>query len=116
MLTDKDSIIQELGKWINEERLRHSIGVSRMAVKLAEHYGADVKKAELAGLVHDCAKDLSMDECLKLAKRHGYEPDEIVKKYVPSSRPLRSISAKNSSILKMRKFRQLHITPPEGRI
>ena len=48
-----------------------------MAVKLAEHYGADVKKAELAGLVHDCAKDLSMDECLELAKRHGYEPDEI---------------------------------------
>ena len=43
---------------LSEERYAHSVGVMECASWLAGLYGADVKKAEVAGLVHDCAKEL----------------------------------------------------------
>jgi predicted HD superfamily hydrolase involved in NAD metabolism len=76
-MDNHDSIIEELGKRINERRLKHSIGVSRCAKRLALHYNQNAEKAELAGLVHDCAKGLSYEDSIYLAKKFGYEPDEI---------------------------------------
>lgn len=73
------SIVEKLKDWIDERRLNHSIGVSRCAAKLALHYGADVEKAELAGLVHDCAKGLSPEEAIQLGRKYGYEPDTITR-------------------------------------
>ena len=48
----------QLKTLLTPERFAHSIGVMETAVELAEIYGADVKKAEIAGLLHDCAKNL----------------------------------------------------------
>ncbi|TGA99558.1 HD domain-containing protein [Sporolactobacillus shoreae] len=42
-----------------EKRFRHSVGVSKTAVKLAKKYGADVEKAGIAGMLHDIAKYFS---------------------------------------------------------
>ncbi len=44
---------------ISKKRYLHSIGVSNTSACLAMKYGADVYKAYLAGLLHDCAKGLS---------------------------------------------------------
>lgn len=54
---------------LKEERYIHSLGVRDMAVTLAEIYGADVKKAEIAGLLHDNAKNLDEQKkrCIELA-------------------------------------------------
>ena len=41
---------------IGEKRFKHSLRVAETAVKLADNYGLDPKKAFLAGLIHDCAK------------------------------------------------------------
>ena len=41
---------------IGEKRFKHSLRVAETAVKLADNYGLDPKKAYLAGLIHDCAK------------------------------------------------------------
>ena len=49
----KQIIIEYIEKNLNERRIKHTYSVVREAVKLAEHYGADVKKAELAALFHD---------------------------------------------------------------
>lgn len=73
------SIVGKLRDWIDERRLSHSINVSRCAAKLARHYGADVEKAELAGLVHDCAKNLPTDKAFELAKKYNYEPDTVTR-------------------------------------
>ncbi|HZK33883.1 MAG TPA: bis(5'-nucleosyl)-tetraphosphatase (symmetrical) YqeK [Bacillota bacterium] len=62
---------------IDKKRLRHSVNVSKYAGKLAELYGADVKKAELVGMIHDCAKCLPYEKMLELCKGYSYEPDEI---------------------------------------
>ncbi|MCI4128752.1 bis(5'-nucleosyl)-tetraphosphatase (symmetrical) YqeK [Bacillus haynesii] len=41
---------------LTEQRYIHTVGVMETAVKLAERFGADVKKAETAAIFHDYAK------------------------------------------------------------
>lgn len=64
---------------LKDSRYIHSIGVSETAEKLALIYGCDMKKAKLAGMVHDCAKNLSDDEMLKMAIEHNCHVDNILK-------------------------------------
>ncbi len=49
---------EKLKSMLKPERFLHSLGVRDTAVKMAEIFGADVKKAELAGLLHDNAKNM----------------------------------------------------------
>jgi len=60
-----EEIKEKLKNCLNEERYLHSIGVMEMAVELAQKFNCDLQKAQLAGLLHDCAKCLSKDECAK---------------------------------------------------
>ena len=46
----------------------------------AEKYGVDVHRAEVAGLLHDCTKKLSMPEQLALCEKYGIALDELEKK------------------------------------
>ncbi len=48
----QNKLLNDIGK----KRFEHSLRVAETAKKLAEIYGVDVKKAYLAGLIHDCAK------------------------------------------------------------
>ena len=52
----------KLQKNLSAHRYEHSIGVEYTAAALAMRYGADVLKAEIAGLMHDCAKEYSDEE------------------------------------------------------
>ncbi|MBQ6906917.1 MAG: bis(5'-nucleosyl)-tetraphosphatase (symmetrical) YqeK [Clostridia bacterium] len=75
--------IEEIEKCIkeltNEKRFRHSKGVQKTAGELAKHYGLDVKKAELAGLMHDCTKNLPPEEMMKLCDKFGCALDDVSK-------------------------------------
>lgn len=53
---------EHLKRLLKPDRYIHSLGVASEAVKLAGIYGADAKKAYIAGLLHDCAKNLSPEE------------------------------------------------------
>lgn len=75
-----DNIIENLKSTLEKERFEHSIGVMEMAVKLAKIHGADEKKAKLAGLLHDCAKNIPYDEMYKMCEDYGIELDEIIMK------------------------------------
>ncbi len=66
--------------YLKVRRCGHVLGTAATAVKLAEKYGADVHRAEVAGLLHDCTKKLSMDEQLALCERYGIVLDELEKK------------------------------------
>ena len=61
---------------MNEHRYAHSLNVAERAVFLAEKYGADPKKAEFAGLVHDICKGIPNEEQLSIIKNAGIELDE----------------------------------------
>jgi len=66
--------------YLKAKRCAHVLGTAATAVKLAEKYGADVRKAEVAGLLHDCTKKLSMDEQIALCEKYGIALDELERK------------------------------------
>ncbi len=68
-------IKERLQTRLSEKRFTHSLGVAQEAERLARHYGADAEKAYLAGLVHDCAKELSGEETLKRLADFDIVPD-----------------------------------------
>lgn len=53
-------IEEKLQQSLSPQRWIHSQGVSMVACHLAEQYGAHKEKAQIAGLLHDCAKELSL--------------------------------------------------------
>lgn len=56
---------------MGERRFIHSVNVAKAAVKLAEIYGADTEKAELAGILHDACKEIPKDEMLQIISSGG---------------------------------------------
>ena len=49
------------------KRYKHSLGVRDTAAILAKRFGGSIEKAEVAGLMHDCAREFSEDKLLKMA-------------------------------------------------
>ncbi len=49
------------------KRLLHTLNVGLLSAKLAFDHGADCDKALIAGELHDCAKEIDMDEQRRLA-------------------------------------------------
>ena len=62
---------------LKEGRFKHSLSVRDTAVKLAKRYSIDVDKARIAGLTHDCAKNMSDEGILALVKKKAIFIDEI---------------------------------------
>lgn len=71
-----EKIKKDLKETLSEERYLHTLGVSEAAIELAEKYGIDIKKAEIAGLLHDCAKCMEKEELLDFAKNNCADLDE----------------------------------------
>lgn len=74
-----EQIEKHLKKNLTLSRLLHCKGVCSEAKKLARHYGADENKALIAGLVHDCAKEIDYDEMIKKCLSYGLELDFVTR-------------------------------------
>lgn len=61
-------------------RFRHTLGVMYTAGALAMKYGADLNQAMLAGLLHDCAKCLPIDEQKQLCRENDISLSESEEK------------------------------------
>ena len=66
----------ELEKRVSAKRFQHSLGVSDTCAQLAKEYGLDVKKARLAGLLHDWDKGYDDDQA-RARVRELHMEDEI---------------------------------------
>ncbi len=75
----REQIIEQLKKSLNHERFRHSLGVEKTAIALAEKYKIQKNKASIAALLHDCARKYNSKELLAQAKKHKLEIDPIRK-------------------------------------
>lgn len=75
---DKENVLSELRNLLSEKRFAHTLGVATMAGRLAERYGENPERAELAGLLHDSAKELSLEEMKVWLFKAGYEVDTEV--------------------------------------
>jgi len=73
--TNTDQINEYLKQHLTEKRYRHSLGVQKMAVQLAEIYGEDVVKANFAGLTHDIAKCYPVEQLNRLIREYGVSED-----------------------------------------
>lgn len=56
---------------MGDYRFNHSINVAKSAIELAEKYGADKEKAEIAGILHDSCKELDKEEMLQIINDSG---------------------------------------------
>ena len=64
---------KKLKKILKPERYEHSLSVSFTCICLAMRYGVDLYRAEVAGLLHDCAKQFSNHELITLCEKEGVE-------------------------------------------
>ncbi len=72
-----EAMEQKLAGMLTPARYTHSLGVMETAVKMAHRFGADPEKARLAGLLHDCAKDIDFDAMLPLCDKLGVALDPV---------------------------------------
>ena len=71
-----DDWMDRLFSSLKPRRFAHSLSVASTAVRLAGIHGINVLQAEQAGLLHDCAKCMPMDEMRKIAKKHAITDDK----------------------------------------
>ncbi len=68
---DRLDLFRKVEKELKYTRFIHTMGVTFTATSLAACYGGDVRKAEMAGLLHDCAKYLPLPEMRKICAGAG---------------------------------------------
>ncbi|MDD5773730.1 MAG: bis(5'-nucleosyl)-tetraphosphatase (symmetrical) YqeK [bacterium] len=80
----RDVILKELRKIQGRELFTHSKATSQMAVSLAENLNIknpslkiDIKKVEIASLLHDWAKGFSKSKLIGLAKKYKLNIDDF---------------------------------------
>ena len=74
-------MIEKLKNSQKERRFKHTLGVAAEAERLADKFGVDKDKARIAGLLHDCAKNLdekSGEEFSAICSKYGVTLDELV--------------------------------------
>ncbi len=79
-----EEIKERLKESLSYERYIHSIGTMEKAMELAQEFGCDVEKAQVAALLHDCAKCIpdnelekfkdNFEECEKLSPKTWHAP------------------------------------------
>ena len=60
-----------MAKALEEKRYEHTLGVAYTAASLAMCYGQDVYQAQVAGLLHDCAKNYTNEKRISICKKNG---------------------------------------------
>lgn len=71
---ERNDYLEQIKTRMPEKRYIHTIGVMETAIQLAEKYGADVKAAETAAILHDVAKYADEDWMKKVVKEHHLDP------------------------------------------
>lgn len=71
MALSRDELIQAVSGQMPEKRWKHTLGVMESSVMLAEKYGADPVKADLAAILHDVAKYWPVAEMEAVIRDNG---------------------------------------------
>ncbi|MDO4555170.1 MAG: bis(5'-nucleosyl)-tetraphosphatase (symmetrical) YqeK [Lachnospiraceae bacterium] len=66
---------------LSEKRYEHTLGVEYTAAALAMCYSADIEKARIAGLLHDCAKYFPGDKLLSKCKKYDLPVNKYEKNF-----------------------------------
>ena len=74
-----ENYVKFLKERLTPKRFYHSLAVAKEALRLAEKYGADTKRAFLAGLLHDVCKDDEPNSQLQILNDFGIMIDTVTK-------------------------------------
>lgn len=77
--TELAKIRKAMEKAQDPKRYEHTLGVEYTAAALAMRYNASIHNAQLAGLLHDCAKCLSNSKKLSICEKNHIEVSEVEK-------------------------------------
>ena len=70
----REKIMYKLKKELDAQRYTHTLGVEETARQMALLFGEDPHKAAQAGLLHDCAKCMTLSQMVKAAKGVPLDP------------------------------------------
>jgi len=73
----RQQVLAWLKENVPEPRIEHILRVEQMAIDLAQIHKVDVKKAALAGLMHDLAKYFKSARLLEMARQAGILLDPV---------------------------------------
>lgn len=96
---DIRKIRKAMEKEQGKKRYEHTLGVAYTATALAMRYGASIENAELAGLLHDCAKCMEDEKRVSICEKHHISMTEIERR-----NPF-LLHAKVGSFLAMNKYK-----------
>ena len=68
-----EKIKEDLKQILSEKRYIHSIGAMEKAIELAKVYEEDEEKSALTALIHDIAKEMTVEEYYKYAEENNVE-------------------------------------------
>lgn len=68
---------KKVKKELDSSRFQHTMGVMYTAAALAMCYGADIERAQVAGLLHDCAKCIPNDKKIRMCKERQIEITKV---------------------------------------
>lgn len=81
----EQKIYNYLSSHLKPTRYNHVLAVNDLAIKLAKNYKIDVMKISIAALLHDCAKNMSLEGNIKYIKKNNLKIkySDFVIKYLP---------------------------------
>lgn len=77
---DLSKIRKAMEKELDPKRYEHTLGVAYTAAALAMRYNASIYNAQLAGLLHDCAKCISNEKKLSICEKNNIVITEVEKR------------------------------------
>jgi len=77
---DLKKIRKAMEKTLDPKRYEHTLGVEYTAAALAMCHDVSIKDAQLAGILHDCAKCMSDEKKLALCEKHNVSVNEAERK------------------------------------
>lgn len=78
---DLEKMEKKLSKYLDSDRYRHTMGVMYTCACLAMVHGVSLMDAQVAGLLHDCAKCIPNKKKLKLCHQHKLDVTEFEEKH-----------------------------------
>ena len=70
-------IKRAIKKTLDKERYQHTLGVAYTAASLAMRYGEDLDRAFIAGILHDCAKNIAPAERIAKCEKWGIKMTDV---------------------------------------
>lgn len=65
---------------VSKERFEHILGVVERAIEYSKVYNVNIEDAKIAAILHDIAKEYSIEKSLGILEKYEYKLDEIEKK------------------------------------